>query len=277
MAPRVSVVVPAFQNAAHIEQTVRSVLEQTLADLELVVLDHHSTDGTWELLQPFAEDPRVRLGRTPAGGGAARNWNAVTEQATAPLVKLVCGDDLLAPDCLERQVTALERAGGGVVMAAGRRDVVDARGGVVRRGHGLRGLAGRVSGAEAVRRTVRSGTNVFGEPCCVLFRTAALREAGGWDGADGYVIDLATYAAVLRGGDVLCDPATVAAFRVSAGQWSVRLEREQVAQVTRFQQRLAHDWPGLLGPGDLRRGARAARWHAMRRRAAYRVLAHRMR
>ena len=102
--PRVSVVIPAFENAPYIRATVTSVLAQTYPDFELVVADHSSSDGTWEILQEFAADPRVRLLRTPAGGGADRNWNRVTEAARGELVKLVCGDDLLAPEALATQV-----------------------------------------------------------------------------------------------------------------------------------------------------------------------------
>ncbi len=64
--PRVSVVIPSFDNARFIEQTVRSVLDQTFPDFELVISDHSSTDGTWELLQQFADDPRVRLTQVAA-------------------------------------------------------------------------------------------------------------------------------------------------------------------------------------------------------------------
>ncbi len=59
---------------------MRSVLAQTFTDFELVVADHSSADRTWELLQQFAEDPRVRLMTTPAGGGAERNWNRVSQR-----------------------------------------------------------------------------------------------------------------------------------------------------------------------------------------------------
>ena len=81
--PRVSVVVPAFQNAPFIRATVASVLAQTYPDFELVIADHGSSDGTWEILQELAADPRVRLLRTSAGGGAVRNWNRVTERRGA--------------------------------------------------------------------------------------------------------------------------------------------------------------------------------------------------
>ena len=84
-APRVSVVVPSFQNAHYIRATMESVLAQTFRDFELVVADHSPRDSTWEILQEFTRDPRVRLLRTPTGGGAERNWNAVTREARGDL------------------------------------------------------------------------------------------------------------------------------------------------------------------------------------------------
>ncbi len=89
---------------------MRSILGQTFTDFELVVSDHSSTDGTWEALQPFAADPRVRLSRLAPGGGGPANFNAVTDLATGEFIKLVCGDDLLSPDSLAEQVAALELA-----------------------------------------------------------------------------------------------------------------------------------------------------------------------
>ena len=71
--PRVSVVIPSFQNAAFIEATVESVLAQTFTDFELIVADHGSTDGTWERLARFADEDRVTLVQTPPGGGAPAN------------------------------------------------------------------------------------------------------------------------------------------------------------------------------------------------------------
>src|ERR1700712_927123 len=149
-APRVSVVIPAFENEHYLRATMQSVLSQTYQDFELVVADHTSSDGTWEILQQFADDPRVRLLRTPAGGGAERNWNRVTHEARGELVKLVCGDDLLAPGSLAGQVAAFDQYDDGVVMVASARDIIDASGRSVARRIGLAGLSGRVAGAEAI-------------------------------------------------------------------------------------------------------------------------------
>jgi len=276
VAPRVSVVVPAYNSVAFIKATMRSILAQTFNDFELVVSDHSSTDGTWEALQQFAEDPRVRLSRLASGGGGLANWNAVTDLATGEFLKLVCGDDLLYPDCLAEQVAALA-AHPSAVMAASTRDVIDAAGVPLLRNRGLAGLRGEVSGAEAIRRTVLAGTNIFGEPASVLLKRVALVDAGGWDGRLSYLLDEATYCAVLLRGNLVAVPRSLAAFRVSESQWSVRLMRAQANQAIGFSCAFAAAHPGLLGPRDLLVGKMRVRANAVARRAVYRWLGRRMR
>ncbi|MFD6029515.1 MULTISPECIES: glycosyltransferase family 2 protein [Cellulosimicrobium] len=273
--PRVSVVVPAYDNAAFIEETIDSILAQTFTDFELVVSDHSSTDGTWELLQRYASDPRVTLVRTDAGGGARRNWNRVTELATGELVKLVCGDDLLRPTCLEEQVRAFDEGGPDVVLVASQRDIVDARGATFIRGRGLARLDGVVDGAEALRATVRSGSNVFGEPACVLLRRDALARAGGWQDLR-YFIDAGTYARVLVQGDAVALRRSLAAFRVSAAQWSVRLARQQAQEAAEFHRSARALAPAAISSTDVRLGDLKARIAAVQRRVAYLLLGRRM-
>lgn len=259
--PTVSVVIPSFQNVDTIAATVDTVLGQTFPDLELVISDHSSTDGTWEALQRFSADPRVRLRRQPAGGGAPANWNAVTDAARGEFVKLICGDDLLTPTAVAEQVAAL-RAHPEAVLAAARRDIVDDRGRVLIAGRGLQGLrAGLVPGRAVIAGTVRAGTNILGEPACVLFRRSALAAAGGWDGSWPYLIDEATYCAVLEQGPAVAIDRTLAAFRVSAGQWSVRLARQQARTVRDFHRTVAGRYRLARGEvllGNLRATAAAA-------------------
>jgi len=272
---RVSVVVPSYNNASFIEATMDSILAQTYANFEVVVADHSSSDGTWQRLQRYRADPRVRLLRTEAGGGALRNWERVTQAARGELVKLVCGDDIIYPACLSVQVEAMD-ANPHVVLVAARRDLIDARGSIVMTGRGLAGLSGRVSGSTAARQTVVAGSNIFGEPACVLIRREALREAGGWDGRSPYVIDEATYVSVLLLGDFFGIDQSLAAFRLSGSQWSVHLAREQASQVIAFHHRLADSTPGLLSRADVFRGDLRARGMAYARRLAYVWMGRRM-
>lgn len=275
MTARVSVVVPSYNNASFIEPTMDSILKQTFEDFELVVADHSSSDGTWDRLQRYRADPRVRLLRTEAGGGAPRNWDRVTAAARGELLKLVCGDDIIYPTCLADQVEAMD-ANPSVVLVAAQRDLIDARGGLVTARRGLAGLRGRVSGRVAARHTVLAGSNIFGEPACVLIRRETLESVGGWDARHPYVIDEATYVKVLLQGDFLGIDKALAAFRLSGSQWSVHLARDQSRQVIGFHHLLADDAPGLLSRTDLFRGDAMARGMAYARRLAYVWVGRRM-
>lgn len=275
MPALVSVVVPAYNNAAYIAPTLDSILAQTYPNLEIVVADHASTDGTRAILESY-DDPRLRLLDTPRGGGAPRNWNRVSQEASGEYVKLVCGDDLLHPDAVQRQVGVLE-ANSSVVLAASQRDLVDARGTVFVKRRGLGRLDGLVSGPDAVRATVRSGTNLFGEPACVTMRRSALAAAGWWDSGKAYYIDAGTYAAVLEHGDAFALRESLAAFRVSASQWSVRLLREQQRQAAEFHEEQRGRFPATVSTSDVRRGDAMAHLAAWQRRLAYQALGRRMR
>lgn len=273
--PLVSVVVPAYNNGAYIAATVRSILDQTCPELEVIVADHASTDNTREVLAEFS-DERLTVVDTPAGGGAPANWNRVSQLAAGRYLKLVCGDDILYPTAVAEQVAALE-AHPSAVLVASQRDLVDARGDVFVRGRGLGGLDGLVSGGAAIRATVRSGTNLFGEPMCVTMRRESLEQAGWWDPTKAYYIDAGSYARVLALGDLVALRRSLAAFRVSASQWSVRLMQEQQQQAEEFHTEMAALFPDDVTAADVRRGNRMATLVAWQRRAAYLVLGSRMR
>ena len=138
--PVISVCVPAYQAGSRLRATIHSVLAQNFTDFELIVLDNGSTDGTAELVGSF-DDPRIRLVRREITVPMTENWNRVVGLARGELVKLLCADDLLRPDCLrvQRQVLA---ALPHVVMTACRRDFVDGRGRRLATGNGLAGLLG---------------------------------------------------------------------------------------------------------------------------------------
>jgi glycosyltransferase involved in cell wall biosynthesis len=95
----------AARNAApYITASVRSVLRQTLRDLELLVLDDASTDTTGTILDGLARrDGRVRLFRNARQLGVARSLNFLAGQARSPLCARMDADDLAHPDRLRRQ------------------------------------------------------------------------------------------------------------------------------------------------------------------------------
>ncbi len=108
-APAFSIVVAAFNEEELVGSAIGSALAQSVEDLELIVVDDGSTDGTAEVVGEFAADPRLRLVRQENRGlSAARN--AGIARSRAALVSFLDSDDLLLPDYLEKMGTALEAA-----------------------------------------------------------------------------------------------------------------------------------------------------------------------
>ena len=98
--PAVSVVIPAFNVAAYIEQLLRSLSAQTLADFEAIVIDDGSTDRTADVVESFT-DARVKLVQQPNSGvSVARNTGLAV--ARGVFVLFLDGDDMLHPMALER-------------------------------------------------------------------------------------------------------------------------------------------------------------------------------
>src|SRR4051812_48627287 len=93
---------PARNARAYVARAVRSVLEQSFGNLELVLIDDRSTDGTRAIVEALG-DSRVRIIEGP-GGGIAAAMNTGLEAARAPLVARCDADDLYPADRLKRQV-----------------------------------------------------------------------------------------------------------------------------------------------------------------------------
>ncbi|HKB04906.1 MAG TPA: glycosyltransferase [Gemmataceae bacterium] len=125
MAPVVSVVVATRNYGRYLAGALRSVLDQTWPDLEVVVIDDGSTDDTPEAVRPFLTDPRVRYHRTD-GLGQSRAKNLGIQLSRAPLVAFLDGDDEWLPTKVERQLPMFDNPAVGVVYS--RRTVIDADG-----------------------------------------------------------------------------------------------------------------------------------------------------
>lgn len=106
--PLVSVIMPAYNAAATIADSVRSVFEQTMADWELLVVDDGGTDATAEVLATFS-DPRVRVFHQENQGQAAARNNAI-RRCRGRYVAFLDADDQWLPDKLALQVRAFEES-----------------------------------------------------------------------------------------------------------------------------------------------------------------------
>lgn len=107
ITPKVSVILPVFNGSLTVEQTVRSILNQTLAETELIVIDDGSTDGTVARLGTI-EDSRVRVIRLPKNVGRSAARNVGIAEARAPYIAMIDADDVSYADRLHVQVSFME-------------------------------------------------------------------------------------------------------------------------------------------------------------------------
>ena len=253
MSPLVSVGVPTFNGSRYVERTIRSVLAQELTDFELIICDDGSTDRTLELVAGFA-DPRIRIEPGPADGAAA-NFNRLIDLSRGRWFKLLCQDDLLYPDCLRRQVDALERgADDHVVMATSRRDIIDDDDRVILRAHGWRSAAGVVNGDVVIRSILREGKNLVGEPSAVLSDRATLVAMGGFSTDQAYTVDVDAWIRLMSRGNLAYIPEALCTFRISSSSWSSRLARQQGQQVRATMRAIARDHGDIVSRFDLASG-----------------------
>lgn len=116
--PAVSVIIPSFNRRWSVERAVASARAQTLRDLEIIVVDDGSTDGTASL-ELERGDPRVRLVRSVRNEGASAARNLGLAESSGRLVAFLDSDDEWRPDKLEVQAALLaDRAGTGVGAVA---------------------------------------------------------------------------------------------------------------------------------------------------------------
>lgn len=108
--PRVTIGVPAYNAQRYLALALDSVLAQTYADIEILVVDNASTDSTPDIVQRYAErDPRIRYVRNPENIGAGRNFKRCVELARTEYFRWQSADDLSAPTFVERCVAVLDR------------------------------------------------------------------------------------------------------------------------------------------------------------------------
>lgn len=108
--PRVSIGIPVFNGERFLGETLESILTQSYEDIEVIISDNASSDGTADICMAAAgRDSRVHYHRNPHNVGIAPNCNRTFALATGEYYKLADYDDLLAPEFVARCVEELER------------------------------------------------------------------------------------------------------------------------------------------------------------------------
>lgn len=104
MEELVSIIMPSFNTADYIGDSIRSVLSQTYENWELIIVDDHSSDGTDLVVAPFLSDTRIRYLKNEKNSGAAFSRNRALGEAKGRWIAFLDSDDLWLPDKLEEQI-----------------------------------------------------------------------------------------------------------------------------------------------------------------------------
>jgi len=216
MGPQISVCIPTYNQARYLAAAIESVLGQSLTDLEILIIDDGSQDGTREIAEMFArKDPRIVFRVNPVNLGMVENWNLCLREARGEYVKFLFGDDLLSsPDALRRMAAVLD-ADPRISLVAAARNVID---------EDSRHLAvwshfadrTVIEGTVVIRQCLVAPENLIGEPSVVLFRKS---QAGrGFDPRYRQIVDLEMWFHLLEQGKFAFIGDPLCAFRVHPEQ-----------------------------------------------------------
>ena len=201
MAVSVSNITPTRNQAAYLEQTIRSVLTQVWPGLEYVIVDGASTDGTVEILRRYGD--RLRWISEP-DRGQADAINKGIRITRGEIVAYLNSDDFYELDAVRRVVEVFE-SDPGVDLVYGDCYYQDDR-------QGIRKV--ERSKPATAEDLLRVG-NVIGQPAA-FFRRQALERAGLFDERYTFALDFDMWVRLLRGGRARHLPVPLATFRVHA-------------------------------------------------------------
>lgn len=195
---KISVCIPTFNSAAYLRACLESALAQEGAEFEVIIFDNASEDGSWEIIQSFA-DPRVRAFRSAQNRGMATNFNRVLHAASGEYVKVLCADDLLERGALELQAKFLDEHPGLAMVTSATRLI--AANSELRAT--VRWFSRAVTMDDRILRTISLlYGNIVGEPSAVLFRRQAWLRAGPFRDGLATLIDLDMWLRLSRQGGV---------------------------------------------------------------------------
>jgi glycosyltransferase involved in cell wall biosynthesis len=194
--PRVSIVMPTFRRAGVIAQTIRSLLDQTYGDFELLVRDDDGEDGTGDVVRGLG-DARVRYHRNPERLRMPGNLNSGIREAVGEYV-LVCHDhDLYAPTLVARMVEVLDAHPSALFVHCGAVGVDDS-GRTVE--NWVQDLPVLTNGERWLHRMLEN----FSSPVTAnsMVRRSAHEQYGLYDPDYGFVADVEMWMRLSRRGDV---------------------------------------------------------------------------
>ena len=255
MKETVSVVIPLYNCAGTIGRTIRSVREQTHADLEIIAVDDASPDDAAAVVAAEAAvDPRIRLLRNDSNRGIAATLNHGARHASGQFIAPLDSDDVWAPNKLEAQLAALRRGGPDYGFAYAPFQRIDAEDRVL-----FSAPAVVVDGWGYLPLIAE---NFIGNGSALLIRREAFDSVGGFMENKGAYSsdDLLIQLAIARNWKICCAPEYLVGYRMVRGSTSSNYTRGAHSRI-RVLEIIEQRHPETpKGPLNRRRAETYARW-----------------
>lgn len=206
----VSICIPAYNNEKVIERTLKALVNQTYQNIEIIVVDDCSRDRTCDVVNSLNDD-RIKLFQNENNLGMSGNWNMCVSKANGEFVKLICADDILEPDSIEKEVKCISE-NQNIVMTINDSKMIndsDEEVGTFPRYH----KKGIINGKTLAQKSLIV-SNYFGMPSAVLMRKSVFDKVGGFDYAYHYILDFDLWIRIALEGDVYVMPEKLNHFRL---------------------------------------------------------------
>jgi glycosyltransferase involved in cell wall biosynthesis len=210
VAPKVSVLIPTYNNAQFLDEAIQSVLAQTYTDYELIILDNCSTDNTDEVIRPYLKDKRISYYKNETNIGLVGNWNKILDYANGAYLKYLCSDDKFHPQLLEKFVPIMDQYPS-VSLVTSNKDYFGSQNKKI-----TLPFVGLTNGKEVIYETLRT-IDFIGDPTCVMLRKSNLH-LGGFKKDMLWFVDWEMWIKHLSIGDAYFIPETLLYTRKHAGQ-----------------------------------------------------------
>lgn len=129
MSELISVIVPIYNIKEYLERCIDSILAQTYQNIEVLMVDDGSTDGTSELVDKIAlKDSRIRVFHKENGGSSSAR-NLAMREAKGQYFSFIDSDDYIEPDMMEKLYQAIQNSG--MPIAQGAREEIDEQGNIL--------------------------------------------------------------------------------------------------------------------------------------------------
>lgn len=216
---KVSVLVPVCNGETFLAECLESILAQDFEDMEILIADDASTDGSVALVERYAaRDSRIRWWKNPENLGLPGNHNVCLHQARGEYVKFIHADDKLLSTSTIRQMVAALDDNPSVVLVGCQQHLTGAKS----RPTIFSKKSGVYDGKRMIVTSLAQNTNLIGQPTLTLFRRSAAQR--GFD--DRFVghWDYEMWCHLLEQGDFFYLAEDLATWRVHENQQTARQE-----------------------------------------------------